>query len=138
MKYQDYLDKSGEFGVIKEVRHPIVIGSGLPRVKPHETVVFETGETGEIFFIDKDTFGVLVFARQPVKVGTQVTRTGEILSVPVGEELLGQVVDPFGRSISLENKAVKPKGKREIDQVAGGIMTRERIDRSLATGGVFS
>ena len=134
MNYQDYLNKSGEFGVVKEVRHPIVVGSGLPRAKPHETVVFETGETGEILYIDKENFEALVFARKPVKVGTQVTRTEEILSVPVGEELLGQVVDPLGRSISMENKAVRPKGKREIDQVAGGIMTRKKIDQSLLTG----
>jgi len=134
MNYQDYLDKSGEFGIVKEVRHPIVVGSGLPHARPQETVVFETGETGEILYIGRENFEALVFAGSPVKVGTQITRTGEILSVPVGEELLGEVINPLGRSVSLTKKAIYSKQSREIDQTAGGIMTRARIEKELKTG----
>jgi F-type H+-transporting ATPase subunit alpha len=134
LEYAKYLEEIGEFGVATEVRHPIVSVSGLPHAKPHEVVVFETGEIGEVFLIEKNALQILVFSAQPVKAGTQVVRTETYLSVPVGEELLGTIIDPLGYPISNQANFVKPKESHETDREVHKLATRSRITEPLLTG----
>src|SRR3989338_8141153 len=94
--YTNYLNQIGEFGILQEVNHPIVLVSGLPYTRPHEIVLFETGQYGEVFTIEKDFIEILVFSKEPPKVGTQITRTNDFLTIPVGQEFLGSIVDPLG------------------------------------------
>ncbi len=134
LEYGKYLEEIGEFGVAIEVRHPIVAVSGLPHAKPHEVVVFETGQIGEVFLIDKNALQILVFSAEPVKSGTQVVRTDTYLSVPVGEELLGTIIDPLGYPISNQENFVKPKESHETDREVHKLATRSRITEPLLTG----
>lgn len=129
-----YLDALGEFGIVDQVTHPIVSVQGLPGAKTEEIVLFETGQLGQVFTIGKDGIEILVFSREAVKVGTRVTRTDKNLSVPVGRELLGFVVDPLGRPISSPTDFKTPKEEREIDVKPLGIDKRKIIKKPLKTG----
>src|SRR3989338_5499026 len=98
--FTKYLNSIGEFGVVQEINHPIVVITGLPYTRPHEIVIFETGQWGEVYAIEKDVIEVLVFSKDPIKVGTQITRTNNFLSIPVGKELLGTIIDPLCNAFS--------------------------------------
>lgn len=132
--YTKYLNSIGEFGIVREVNHPIVIVSGLPYTRPHEIVLFETGQWGEVYAIEKDIIEVLVFSKDPIKVGTQITRTNNFLSIPVGKELLGSIIDPLGTPISASFIYKRPKENREIITDVVGIGPRRRITKPLKTG----
>lgn len=127
------LKKTGEFGVVEQVRHPLVTVKGLPGVCIGELVVFENGELGEAYILNDTSIEVLVLSKHPITTGMKAARTGEHLSIPVGEEFLGQVVDPLGNSLSFK-KTKKPNERREIDIIAPGMDERSRITLPLATG----
>ncbi len=132
--YTKYLNAVGEFGIVREVNHPIVIISGLPYTRPHEIVLFETGQWGEVYSIEKDMIEVLVFSKDPIKVGTQLTRTNNFLSIPIGPELLGKMVDPLGNPFSANSVFKKPQEYREIITDVQGIGSRSRIKEPFNTG----
>ena len=94
--FNTYLQKTGEYGVVNQVAHPIVFIDGLPKVKTHEVIMFETGQQAEVFTINRGKVEARTFSHEPIKVGTKVTRTDQMLSVPVGVELLGHAIDPLG------------------------------------------
>jgi F-type H+/Na+-transporting ATPase subunit alpha len=132
--FEKYLEKIGEYGVVREVRHPIAIVSGLPLVKPNELVLFDNGQWGQAFMLDKDAVEILVFSSEPVREGMQVVRTEEFISVPVGEELLGQIIDPLGRPMANAANFVEPKLKKDLDQEVHKLASRCRIKDQLLTG----
>src|SRR4030043_748723 len=93
-----YLDSTQEIGYVEAVAEAIIYISGLPSVKPEEIVIFETGDFGQVFGIEPDLVEVLVFSKNPIKPGTRVARTNELLKIPVGFELLGRVIDSLGNA----------------------------------------
>src|SRR3954463_5545653 len=95
----ELIQKSGEIGYVKKVVGVIVYCDGLPGVKPGEVVVFENGERGKVISLAPDEIEIMSFGRLPFKVGQKVARTGEGLSIAVGQELLGKVIDPFGTTL---------------------------------------
>lgn len=132
--FNDYLKETEEIGFVEEVIEYIVYSSGLPSAVPHEMVVFETGEMGQVISLSKDLVEILVFSRTQVKVGTKVTRTKEFLEIPVGEELLGETIDPLGNIIDSIKPIQKPSNHLPIDRTPAGITARKRITKSLETG----
>lgn len=134
VNFKKQLDKVGEFGLVEEVHHPIVTVSGLPGVKLREMVIFETGQVGEAFLLDRSDVRVLIFSKEAVRAGTKVTRTGQFLSVPVGKELLGKIIDPLGRPVSRTEHFVKPKEEHPVDTPPPGIDKRARIKEAFLTG----
>jgi F-type H+-transporting ATPase subunit alpha len=133
-EFKKYLEQIGEFGVVKEVRHPIVIISGLPQAKPHEVVLFESGQQGEVFLIDRDVTQILVYSNEIVRSGTRVVRTEKYLSVPVGEELFGSIIDPLGNPISRKDTYKRPAKEMEVDREVHKLASRSRITEPLLTG----
>lgn len=133
-KFSEYLERIGEFGVVTFAHHPIVLVDGLPSAKRHELIVFETGQTGEIFSIGKDYMEVLVFSQESVRVGTRVARTDEGLTVPVGYELLGFTIDPLGVPFSSKNSFKIPEEKRSLEGEVLGITARSKIMVPFRTG----
>ncbi len=132
--YKTYMENLGEFGLITEVNHPIVAADGLPGIKPQELVIFEDGKLGEVFTIHKDKVEILLLSQESVKTGIQVVRTGKSLSIPVGQELLGHVIDPLGNPISPTAFSTKPAQYRFTDQAPLGISQRKRITKPFKTG----
>lgn len=127
-------ERSNEFGVVEQINHPIVVIAGLPKARLHEIVLFESGQLGEVFMLDRYTAQVLVFAKQALSVGMKVVRTGKALSTPVGEQLLGRIVDPLGAPMSAEKAFITPTEMREVDIPPVGISQRIKIKSPFATG----
>ncbi len=132
--FQQYLEKTGEMGMITEVIHSIAHVTGLPHAIPHEIVLFETGEFGQILSLTPAFAEIMVFSKSPIRVGTRVTRTDRMLEVPVGEELLGHTIDPFGATLDQNKPFTRPQQVRRVDINPGGISTRKRIGTPFFTG----
>lgn len=118
----------------EQVQSSLIYASGLPTVMPGEMVVFESGEFGEARYLYHDLVEILLFSDHQVRVGTKVTRTGEKISVGVGEELLGQVINPLGAPVRPTDASLSLTNFREIDNEPPGIEGRVSIKRPLETG----
>lgn len=132
--FDAYLNETEAIGFVEQVADTIVYVSGLPGVKPEEIVIFETGEFGQVFSVNPDSIEVLVFFKKYIKPGTRVTRTNEILKVPVGHELLGRVINPLGGSIDTTKPLKAPLQKRTINTRPAGIVKRRAITKPFETG----
>jgi len=132
--YNFYLDKIGEIGSVEQALHTLVYVNGLPRVKPSEVVLFETGEVGQVMSLSKDKAEVLVISKDKVDVGTSVVRTGEQLKVRVSESLLGKTLDPLGVPIGKAVSYGKKAELRYLDVPPPGINVRKVIDVPFQTG----
>lgn len=134
IEFSKYLEEAGEYGTVIELHPPVAIIAGLPTARLHEIVVFESGQIGEIFVLNKDFVQVLILSTEQVKVGTKVARTNKFLAVPVGVELLGSVIDPMGKPVSRELPYTAPKQEREIDVPPLGLSFRKKIKKPFFTG----
>ncbi|NTU74072.1 F0F1 ATP synthase subunit alpha, partial [Candidatus Roizmanbacteria bacterium] len=132
--FEEYLEKTGEYGEVTQIKYPLIIASGLPHARLGERVLFESGIEGEIFSVDAESTTVLLFTPEAIRIGTRLARTGEYFTMPVGIEALGQVFDPLGRSLSALEKKSKPGEKRELQSVLKGIDKRKKISQPLKTG----
>lgn len=133
-KFNEYMQKTGEYGVVYQVSHPIVFIEGLPKVKTHEVVMFESGQKGEVFTINRGKVEVRTFSHEPVKVGTKVVRTNQLLSIPIGPELFGHTINPLGEPLDPTVSFPTPKEVRDLDTKPIGISGRQKIATPLATG----
>lgn len=126
---------------VQEVGHVVTAGdgiahvSGLPGCMANELLTFEDGTQGLAFNLDEREIGVIVLGDYSgVEEGQEVRRTGEVLSVPVGDGYLGRVVNPLGEPIDGLG-AIKPiEGRRVLEAKAPGVMQRKSVSEPLATG----
>lgn len=132
--FQKYLDANGEVGFVTRVNEFIIHVEGLPGVVPEELVIFEQGGTGQVMSVSQNTVEILAFTKQPIEAGTRVARSGTFLQIPVGDALLGNIIDPFGMSVTGEAVIKRPTEMRQIDTSPSGITTRDLIDRGFETG----
>ncbi len=132
--FKYYLETSGEVGFVEESLQSIAYASGLPKACLQEIILFETGETGMVLSLKKDQVEILVFSKYPVRVGTKVTRTNQIMQIPVGFSYIGRVIDPFGNLIDKIAPFIKPEEYTPIERNPTGINTRRRINKSFESG----
>lgn len=140
--FQKQLDALGEYGVVTQVHHPLVVVQGLSGVHLREIVVFEVKDDagnayshlGEVFILHENSCEILVYANVPAEVGVRVARTGQFVSVPVSEKLLGAVIDPLGNLKSGGVGVVEASQRRPIDSDPPGIPSRVRIQTPFLTG----
>lgn len=132
--FDQFLKTTGDYGIVIQVSHPIIFIEGLPRVKTHEVVLLESGQKAEVFAINRGMIEARVFSHEPVQVGTKATRTDQLLSIPVGKELLGQTIDPIGEPLDSSVPFTKPKEIRDLDSKPIGISGRKKITHQLVTG----
>ncbi|HVF69184.1 MAG TPA: hypothetical protein VNA13_01320 [Xanthomonadales bacterium] len=133
-QFNQFLEKTGEYGIAYQVSHPIVFIEGLPSVKIQEIIMFESGQKAEVFAINRGKIEARTFSHEPIQVGTKVTRTDELLSIPVGRELLGHTINPLGELLDPSISFTKPKETRGLDAKPIGISGRQKITKHLATG----
>jgi F-type H+-transporting ATPase subunit alpha len=134
LDFQTYLSKTGEIGFVDRVSSYLVSVSGLPGAKSEEVVVFENGEVGEVFMLRESSVEILSFSRDVIIPGSKVARTNRILEVGVGEELLGSLIDPLGRSLDPRHPLPPMKEKRPLSSLPPGIAYRAAIRRQCMTG----
>ena len=132
--FNQLLQQTGEYGVVYQVSHPIVFIEGLPSVRTHEVVLFESGQKGEVFSITRGKIEVRTFSHEPIRVGTKVTRTNQLLSLPVGHELLGHTINPLGEPLDPADTFQLPKQMRDLESKPIGISGRQKLVTPLATG----
>ncbi len=125
---------SREVGTITNVSTGIARVSGLPGVGFEELVEFPGGVFGIVFNLDEDEIGVVLLGDyQDLRAGDEVERTGRVMDVAVGDELLGRVMDPLGRT--LDGNGSLAAGKRlPIERPAASIMDRAPVTVPLQTG----
>ncbi len=125
---------------LSDVGTVVTVGDGISKIHglddcmSGELLEFECGVSGMALNLEKNFVGaVLLGSDDEVKEGMQVKRTGKIVSVPVGEEMLGRVVNALGEPIDGKG-AVLTKESRPIEMPAFGIITRKPVSKPLQTG----
>lgn len=125
---------------LADVGTVVTVGDGISRVHgldscmSGELLEFENGTLGMALNLEQDFVGaVLLGSDEGIKEGGQVKRTEKIVSVPVGNELMGRVVNALGMPIDGKG-AVLAKESRPIESPAFGIITRQSVNRPLQTG----
>ena len=123
-----------EVGTVLSVGDGIARVYGLDQVQAGEMVEFPGGIKGMALNLEMDNVGVSIFGDDTgIKEGDTVKRTGEIVDVPVGKELLGRVVDGLGNPIDGKG-SVNSSEKRRIEIKAPGIIPRQGVKEPMQTG----
>jgi F-type H+-transporting ATPase subunit alpha len=126
-----------EVGRVVEVGDGIARIYGLSKAMAGELLEFETHKgpvMGQVFNLEMDTVGAVIYGDYlDVKEGDLVKSTGRLLEVPVGESLLGRVVDPLGRTLD-DGPALNATEFRKVDIIAPGIAERQPVHEPLQTG----
>jgi len=124
-----------EVGYVTDAADGIAHVEGLPSVMANELVRFADGTLGLALNLDEDEIGVVVLGEfAGVEEGMEVTRTGEVLSVAIGEGYLGRVVDPLGNPIDGLGEITGIEGRRALELQAPGVMQRKSVHEPLQTG----
>jgi len=123
-----------EVGRVSSAADGIAHVEGLPSVMANELLKFENGVLGLALNLDTRDIGVVVLGDfQGIEEGQEVHRTGEVLSVPVGEGYLGRVVDPLGEPLD-DLGPIATEGRRELELQAPGVTMRKSVHEPLQTG----
>ncbi len=123
-----------QVGYITEVGDGIARVSGLPDAVVNELLEFHGGLLGLALNLDEDTIGAVILGdASHIEEGQTVSATGRILSIPVGDGLLGRVVDPLGQPIDGKGP-IAAETIRRIEIQAPGIVDRQPVKEPLQTG----
>jgi F-type H+/Na+-transporting ATPase subunit alpha len=132
--YQAGATEREEIGRVSEAADGIARVEGLPNVMANELVRFEDGTLGLALNLELREVGVVVLGEfAGIEEGQQVRRTGQVLSVPVGDGYLGRVVDPVGTPIDGLGE-IETVGRRALELQAPGVMQRKAVKEPLQTG----
>ncbi|MFC5387282.1 F0F1 ATP synthase subunit alpha [Aquamicrobium segne] len=137
---KDQIKNFGKEAEVSEVGQVLSVGDGIARVfgldnvQAGEMVEFPGGIRGMALNLEADNVGVVIFGSdRDIKEGDTVKRTGAIVDVPVGPELLGRVVDALGNPIDGKGP-IKSKERRRVDVKAPGIIPRKSVHEPMSTG----
>lgn len=123
-----------EVGYVVDAADGIAHVEGLPGVMANELIKFADGTLGLALSLDESEIGVVVLGEfSGIEAGQEVTRTGDVLSVPVGDAYLGRVVDPLGNPIDGMG-AIEAEGRRALELQAPGVMARKSVHEPMQTG----
>ncbi|MGJ5913002.1 F0F1 ATP synthase subunit alpha [Staphylococcus equorum] len=123
-----------DVGTVLQIGDGIALIHGLNDVMAGELVEFNSGVLGLAQNLEESNVGVVILGPyDDIKEGDEVKRTGRIMEVPVGEELLGRVVNPLGQPIDGQGPAKTTK-TRPVEKKATGVMDRKSVDEPLQTG----
>ncbi|MFM7557122.1 MAG: F0F1 ATP synthase subunit alpha, partial [Alphaproteobacteria bacterium] len=125
---------------LKEVGEVVKVGDGIAKiygldnVQAGELVEFDGGIKGMALNLESDNVGVVIFGdSQKIREGSNVKRTGKIVEIPVGKELLGRVVDALGNPIDGKGP-INSKEFRRVEVKAPGIIARQSVSEPMQTG----
>ena len=137
---KDQIKNFGKDAEVSEVGQVLSVGDGIARiygldnVEAGEMVEFSEGTKGMALNLETDNVGVVIFGDDShIKEGDTVKRTGEIVNVPVGKELLGRVVDGLGNPIDGKGP-INSKERKRVEVKAPGIIPRKSVSEPMQTG----
>ncbi|HRE30260.1 MAG TPA: F0F1 ATP synthase subunit alpha, partial [Anaerolineales bacterium] len=123
-----------EVGHVLEAGDGIARAAGLSNVKAQELVRFDNGVMGIAFNLEKDSVGIITLGDYSgIEEGMLVRGTGRIASVPVGDAMIGRVVNALGEPVDGKGPIVTDK-TRPIERIAPGVVERKDVKRPLQTG----
>ena len=123
-----------EIGFVSSVGDGIVVINGLDHAMYGEVVVFDNGVRGMVQNIERNRIGVILFGEEEgIVEGSRAVRTNKMAGIPVGDALLGRVVDALGNPIDGEGEIIT-RDYRPIEQPAPGIIDRKTVNVPLQTG----
>ena len=131
--YDDKLDIN-EVGVVTYVGDGIARAHGLNNALAGELLKFDNGSYGIAQNLDASDVGIIILGKfDDIREGDRVQRTGRIMSVPVGDALIGRVVNPLGQPVDGLGE-IKADKTRPIEEKAPGVMDRQSVNQPLQTG----
>ncbi|WP_294920902.1 F0F1 ATP synthase subunit alpha, partial [uncultured Lactobacillus sp.] len=131
--YDDKLDIN-EVGVVTYIGDGIARAHGLNNVLANELLEFDNGSYGIAQNLESNDVGIIILGNfDDIREGDQVKRTGEIMRVPVGDALIGRVVNPLGQPVDGLGE-IKTSKTRPIEASAPGVMERQSVNQPLQTG----
>ena len=134
IKHFDDQIESKDVGTVMTVGDGVSLVHGLDDAMLGELLLFPNDVYGMVMNLEEDSVGaVLLGSEGTIKEGDEVKRTGKIIEVPVGDGLLGRVVNPLGQAIDGQGD-IQYTRTRPIERVASGVMTRKSVDQPLQTG----
>ena len=123
-----------DIGIVQEAGDGIARASGLSEVRSQELVQFENGVMGIAFNLEKSSVGIIIMGDYAgISEGMSVRSTGRIASVPVGDGLVGRVVNALGQPIDGKGP-IQFRGYRPIERIAPGVIERQDVDTPVQTG----
>jgi len=123
-----------EMGLVTSVSTGIATVSGLPNVGFEELLQFRNGLFGIAYNLDEDEVGVILFGKDSlIRAGDEVERTYRVMDIPVGDALIGRVIDPLGQPLDTKGKMSFEK-RLPIERPAHAIMDRSPVSVPLQTG----
>src|SRR5689334_342769 len=126
--------QTAHVGTVLDVGDGIARVSGLSHVASSEMVEFSNGVRGVALNLDVDTVGVMILGSdQDIAEGQTVKATGKILDVPVGQGVIGRVVNPLGQPIDGKG-TIASQATYPVERIAPGVITRQSVNRPLQTG----
>ena len=138
---KEQIKKFGDKAEVSEVGQVLSVGDGIARiygldnVQAGEMVEFSDGSKGMALNLESDNVGVVIFGDdRAIKEGDTVKRTGAIVDVPVGKELLGRVVDALGNPIDSKGSLDKSLKRNRVEVKAPGIIPRKSVSEPMQTG----
>ena len=132
-KYQQEI-KTENVGTVISVGDGIALVHGLDHAMSGELLVFPNNVYGQVLNLEKEYVGAILLSESTsIKEGDQVRTTGRILEVPVGDALIGRVVNPLGQPIDGLGK-IDTKKTRMIERKATGVMARKAVNEPMQTG----
>jgi F-type H+-transporting ATPase subunit alpha len=132
-RYTSVIDVA-EVGKVLEVGDGVARIYGLPNAMAMEMLQFASGAVGVVFNLEENSIGTVVLGDYlSIKEGEEVRTTGQLLSVPVGDALIGRVVDPLGRPLDGKGPVQSPH-RRPLEIIAPGIAERQPVNEPLQTG----
>ena len=138
---KEQIKKYGDKAEVTEVGQVLSVGDGIARiygldnVQAGEMVEFSDGSKGMALNLESDNVGVVIFGDdRAIKEGDTVKRTGSIVDVPVGKELLGRVVDGLGNPIDGKSALDKKLKRNRVEVKAPGIIPRRSVSEPVQTG----
>ncbi|MBE3069469.1 MAG: alternate F1F0 ATPase, F1 subunit alpha [Planctomycetes bacterium] len=123
-----------EVGIVVSVGSGVARVKGLPNAQSEELLRFDSGRLGMVFNLDRDEIGVVLLDEGGgIEAGDEVLRTGRVMDAPVGEALLGRVIDPTGRPLD-ESGPPAVAERRPAERPAPPIIDRAPVATPLETG----
>lgn len=128
------INKKSEQGEILSIGDGIALVSGLDEVKLGELLDFGNDVYGMALNLEEDAVGVVLMGQSnSIKEGDKVKRTYNVVSIPVGDQMIGRVINALGEPIDGKG-AINSKKTRVVFKIAPGVMTRESVNQPLETG----
>ncbi|MBD5423183.1 MAG: F0F1 ATP synthase subunit alpha [Mycoplasma sp.] len=128
------ISKRNEEGEILSIGDGTALVSGLDKVKLGELLDFGDHVYGMALNLEEDAVGVVLMGSSPsLKEGNKVKRTNTVVSIPVGDQMIGRVINALGEPIDGKG-VIKTKKTRVVFRIAPGVMTRESVNQPLKTG----